>query len=51
MSSDVIEFHLAPTAPHFRLSTFGVGGSSQIDCPKTSDKVESFKCEKPVKFK
>ncbi|EGD73030.1 hypothetical protein PTSG_04741 [Salpingoeca rosetta] len=49
-TSTVIEFYVAPTAPHFRLSTFGTAGTSQIDCPKTSDKVESFQCDKPLKF-
>eukprot|EP01147_Barroeca_monosierra_P002839 gene2839-5677_t len=49
-SSDIIEFFLSPNAPHFRLSTFGVAGSSQIDCTKTSDKVESFQCDRPIKY-
>ena len=30
MSSDVIEIHLSPTTPFFRLSTFGYAGTTQV---------------------
>ena len=30
MSSDVLEIQLSPTAPYFRLTTFGYAGTTQV---------------------
>lgn len=30
MSSDVLEMHLSPAAPYFRLTTFGYAGTTQV---------------------
>jgi len=30
MTSDVLEFLMSPDTPHFRLSTFGNAGSTQV---------------------
>lgn len=30
MSSDVLEIHLSPVSPYFRLTTFGCAGTTQV---------------------
>lgn len=30
MSSEVLEIHMSPAPPHFRLSTFGYAGTTQV---------------------
>eukprot|EP00048_Salpingoeca_helianthica_P000965 m.45460 g.45460 ORF g.45460 m.45460 type:complete len:284 (+) comp11015_c0_seq2:46-897(+) len=50
-TSETITFHLAPDKPFFRIMTHGQAGSMQVDCPKNSDVVESFTCEKTLIFK
>jgi len=43
-SSEYLELRMAPTAPHFRFSTFGTHGTYHTDIPKTSEIMETFKC-------
>eukprot|EP01094_Clydonella_sp_ATCC50884_P023345 TRINITY_DN5569_c0_g1_i2.p1 TRINITY_DN5569_c0_g1~~TRINITY_DN5569_c0_g1_i2.p1 ORF type:complete len:318 (+),score=84.62 TRINITY_DN5569_c0_g1_i2:44-955(+) len=43
-SADDVTLTLSPDAPHFRLTTGGVLGSCQVDCPADSEMIESFEC-------
>lgn len=43
-SSDALDLTISPVKPYFRITTRGQGGTTQIDCPKDSDVVESFTC-------
>ncbi|XP_064392119.1 LOW QUALITY PROTEIN: cell cycle checkpoint protein RAD1-like [Halichondria panicea] len=50
MTSEVVEVMMTPDPPHFRphfrLTTFGYAGTTQIDHPKDSEMVEVFECQK-----
>ena len=47
-SSQFIDFYIAPDKPHFKISTVGDAGSTEIICPKESDVVEAFTCTQTV---
>ena len=40
MTSDLLEILISPEDPYFRLSTFGISGSSTQDFPQDSDMIE-----------
>eukprot|EP00045_Choanoeca_perplexa_P016236 m.217531 g.217531 ORF g.217531 m.217531 type:complete len:288 (+) comp17203_c1_seq2:20-883(+) len=44
-SSEYVDFYLSPDQPHFKLTTSGDAGSSEVTCPKSSEVIESFSCE------
>jgi len=46
MTSDLLEILISPEDPYFRLSTFGISGSSTQDFPQDSDMIEAFLCHK-----
>jgi len=46
MTSDLLEILISPENPYFRLSTFGIAGSSTQDFPQDSDMIEGFLCQK-----
>ena len=48
MTSDVLQIHISPDKPYFRLTTDGDAGTTQVDCPKESDVVESFTCSRTL---
>lgn len=43
-TSELVEFHLSPDAPFFRISTNGLGGICHIDLPHDSALVDTFQC-------
>ncbi|RUS30811.1 cell cycle checkpoint protein RAD1-like protein [Jimgerdemannia flammicorona] len=43
-TSDRVTFLISPERPFFRLSSFGVAGSTEMDYPKDTDVLESFYC-------
>ena len=43
-TSATLQIHISPDQPYFRLTTSGDSGTTQIDCPKDSNVVESFTC-------
>lgn len=43
-SSDLLEVHMSPQSPNFRLSTFGNYGTNHTDIPRDSEIMETFKC-------
>jgi len=45
MTSDLLEILISPEDPYFRLSTFGIAGSSTQDFPQDSDMIEAFYCQ------
>lgn len=47
-TSDVLEMFVSPNEPHFRLSTFGLPGSTHMDLSRHSDLLESFHCAQSV---
>lgn len=47
-TSEFIKLHLSPDQPYFRISTDGDAGTSQVECPKESDVVESFSCNQQL---
>ena len=47
-SSEHMKIHLSPDQPYFRISTDGDAGTSQVECPKESDVVESFSCQQQL---
>eukprot|EP00050_Salpingoeca_kvevrii_P000907 m.158236 g.158236 ORF g.158236 m.158236 type:complete len:295 (-) comp10244_c0_seq4:4898-5782(-) len=49
-TSSLLELHISPDRPWFRISTSGSAGTSQIDCPNDSDMVESFTCTQTLVF-
>ncbi|XP_043270522.1 cell cycle checkpoint protein RAD1 [Venturia canescens] len=49
-TSEVMELHLAPDPPYFRISTHGLGGLCRIELPHDSDLVSYFKCKGPTTF-
>ncbi|KAL1916305.1 uncharacterized protein VTP21DRAFT_5922 [Calcarisporiella thermophila] len=48
-SSENITFLISPVAPFFKLSTFGITGSAEMEYPKDTDVLESFNCNSVVK--
>ncbi|KAJ0172964.1 hypothetical protein K1T71_011140 [Dendrolimus kikuchii] len=50
-SSDVIELNLSPEHPNVTIVTYGMLDKSCIDLPKSSEMVQSFRCEKAVTLK
>ena len=47
-TSETLDITISPVKPFFRIATRGQGGTTQVDCPKNSDVVESFTCEQTV---
>ncbi len=43
-TSDTLQIQISPDHPYFRLTTDGEAGTTQIECPKDADVVESFTC-------
>ncbi|KAJ1904384.1 checkpoint clamp complex protein Rad1, partial [Tieghemiomyces parasiticus] len=41
-TSDKITFNFSPQAPHLRISTFGMSGSTEVNFSRDSDVIESF---------
>lgn len=50
MTSELLEIHISPGRPYFRLSTTSQSGVTMIECPKDSDVVESFQCSQTLIF-
>ena len=44
MTSELLRIQISPDKPWFRLTTDGNAGTSQVDCPKDSDVIETFTC-------
>eukprot|EP00729_Bicosta_minor_P002168 gene2168-25397_t len=47
-TSELVKIQLSPDQPYFRISTDGDVGTSQVECPKESDVVESFTCSQQL---
>ncbi|KAL6437863.1 hypothetical protein ACFW04_004293 [Cataglyphis niger] len=43
-TSELVEFHLSPDDPFFRISTNGLGGICHIDLPHNSALIDTFQC-------
>ncbi|XP_011868107.1 PREDICTED: cell cycle checkpoint protein RAD1-like isoform X2 [Vollenhovia emeryi] len=43
-TSELVEFHLSPKKPFFRISTEGLGGICHVDLPHDSDLIDTFQC-------
>lgn len=44
-TSDLVEFCVSPSAPHFKIATIGSGGDCSVEIPNNSDLVETFSCQ------
>jgi hypothetical protein len=47
-TSEHLKIQISPDKPYFRLSTDGDAGTSQVECPRDSDVVESFSCQQQL---